>query len=208
MFVPWSQFPGDCPNVSMSPYNSAHNRIGYVEQQVGAAQFDAVVLSNECAFPSAAWYSEWAFTALDLCEARGWRCIPTVWNTGAPDLDWLPDLDALHCAMEARGHPYGLNVYPYWNVSLMSGDYRTLYTTWRHRMIQARMQCAPDFFVTELAPDGGGWSPDVQDTAAYIRATWGEFAAYGVWYIGQPLGAWPDAVWSAAQAWALAGAVG
>ena len=208
VFVPWSQFPGDCPNVSMSAYNSAHNRIGYVEQQVGAAAFDAVVLSNECAFPSAAWYAEWAFTTLDLCEARGWRCIPTVWNTGAPDLEWLAELDALHCAMEQRGHFYGLNVYPYWPVPLMSDDQRTVYTTWRHRMIQQRMQCAPDFFVTELASNGGGWSPDVQDTAAYIRATWGEFAAYGVWYIGQPLGAWPDAVWSAAQAWALAGAVG
>jgi hypothetical protein len=207
VFVPWTQFPGDCPNVSMSPYNSAVNRVQYVQQQVGAARFDMVVLTNECAWPSAAWYAEWAFVALDECEARGWRCITHVWNTGAPDLDWLPALDGLHCAIAQRGHGYGANIYPYYNVPLMTRDAMTQYTTWRHELIQPMMQCAPEWYVTELAPNGGGWSPRVDDTAAYINATRGAFRAVGVWYTGNALSGWPAAAWSDAQVVELAGRV-
>lgn len=209
VFVPWSQWPGDCPSVSMAPATSANNRIRYVEQQLGAAVFDAVVLSNECHWPDATWYAAWAMAAMDECDARGWVCAPTVWNPGAPDLNWLPELDTMHCELARRGHYYGANIYPYWPVDLLTRTLDTAYTTWRHEIIQDRMQCAPSWMVTELAPDGGGWLPDVAGTAAYIRATAGKFGFVGAWYYagGNRLPGWPDAAWSAADVMLLAGLV-
>ncbi len=198
VFVPWSQFPGDCPNVNMSPEASAADRISYVEHQRGTATFDYVVLSNECVWPDAEWYARWATAALDLCDRRGWLCIPTAWNTGAPELDWLPVLDRLHCSMARRGHPFGINIYPYYPVSLMTKNDQTQYTTYRFELIQARMECRPLWFVTELAPDGGGWPPNSGDTAAFINATMDHLDVFGVWYYGgnNPLPAWPAAIWT------------
>jgi len=206
VFVPWSQFPGDCPNMSMNPITSAVDRVRYVENQSQGATFDAIVMSNECTWPSVDFYRAWALEALDLCDARGWLCIPTVWYTGSPELEWLPALDSLHCSMARRGHPFGVNIYPYYPVSLMARDSQTQYTTWRFELIKERMVCEPLWLVTELAPDGGGWPPDVTDTAAFIKTTWGEFDGVGAWYYGgnNPLSAWPQANWTQAQMVSLA----
>lgn len=207
VFVPWTTYPGDCPNTAMSPANSAGDRLRYVESQAQGAPFDAVVLTNECAWPSAAYYRDWLLAAVAGCNARGWTCIPQVHNTGSPPLEWLPVLEPALCALAESGHYWGYNVYSYWPVSLMTRDDRTQYTTWRHELTQSRMACAPQWAVTELAPDGGGWSPAVADTAAYINATRGDFALVGVWYAGNALSAWPDARWGGAQMVELAGCI-
>lgn len=198
VFVPWSQFPGDCANTSMTPVNSVGNRLGYVQQMLGAAKFDAVVLTNECTWPSAEYYRDWLIAAAEACTARGWICIPHVHNTGTPDLAWWPVLRPALCALERGGHYFGSNIYPYYPVSLMTRSPETAYTTWRHELLRMG-ECRPSWAVTELAPDGGSWFPAVADTAAFIRATAGQFSLIGVWYYGggQPLPAWPDANWGA-----------
>ena len=194
--VPWSVFPGDCPNTAMSPVNSARNRLRYVDTRLAGALFDAVVLTNECAWPSAEYYRDWTLEALEGCDERGWTCITHVWNAGTPDLDWLPVLDDVHCEMEARGHYYGSNIYPVDDLPLMSREGIAPYTTWRHEMIMERMRCSPEWAITELAPGYGFGPPAVQDTARYLKATQGLFALVGVWYyspIPTPIG--PDANW-------------
>jgi len=207
VFVPWSLFPGDCADTGLGAAASVADRLRYVEQRVGAARWDAVVLTNECAWPSAAYYRDWLIAAAQACTARGWTCIPHVHNPGTPPLEWLPTLAPALCALERGGHYWGANIYPYDPVSLSARTPLTQYTTWRHELIQSYPGCHPRWAVTELAPDGGGWPPDVGDTAGFIRATWGKFALIGVWYYGggQPLPAWPDANWTSAQAAALAG---
>lgn len=196
VFVPWSQFPGDCPNTLMSPVNSAGDRLRYVDQMVTGAAFDLIVITNECLWPSVEYYRDWVYAVMDGCDERGWTCIPHVWNSGTPDLDWLPALDDLHCNMQERGHYYGANIYPVTDLPLMSREGITPYTTWRHEMIQDRMKCSPLWAVTELAPGYGYWPPAVEDTARYIQATEGRFALVGVWYyspIPTPIG--PEANW-------------
>lgn len=205
VFAPWSTWPGDCPNMFMSPQASAADRLNYVETMAQGAPFDAIIVSNECQFPSAAYYATWAFAVLDGCDARGWVCIPHVFSSGTPDLDWLPELDDLHCAMQARGHYFGVNVYSVADLPLMSRDGIAPWTTWRWELIKARMHCAPQWMVAELAPGFGYDPPDVGDVAAYIRATWGAFAGVGVWYTStQPTPIGPAALWRAGDMLRLA----
>lgn len=182
----------------MSSENSAGDRLRYVAQQVGSARFDAIVLTNECSWPSVEYYRDWALAAMAGCNQRGWVCIPTVWNPGTPNLDWISALDDMHCLMEEQGHIYGANIYPYWNVSLMTRNQDTQYTTYRHELIQSKMRCHPKWAITELAPDGGGWPPAVEDTTDFILDTFGKFDYIGVWvYAGNnPLPAWPLAGWT------------
>ena len=68
----------------------------------------------------------------------------------------------------------------------------------------------PRWAVTELAPDGGGWQPDVGDTAGFVRDTWGAFGLISAWYYGggNALPAWPAANWTHADMLALAGMAG
>lgn len=210
VFVPWSIWPGDCPDRTIDPVASARWRLEYVDERVTGAAFDAVVITNECAWPTAEYYAAWATETIKGCDARGWTCIPHVWNSGTPEIEWLPALDQLHCLMETHGHFYGANIYPVEELSLMSRAGITPYTTWRHEKIMPLMECSPAWAITELAPDYGGWPPDVADTAEFILATRDTFNLIGVWYyagdVGLPIG--PIANWSRANIQALAESLG
>ena len=139
---------------------------------------------------------DWLLAAIDSCDARGWTCIPHVHFTGSPELDWWPVIRPALCEMARRGHLFGMNIYPYYPVTLALHDGQTQYTTYRFELFPDT--CDVQFAVTELAPDGGGWAPDVEDTGRFIKLTLGEFALVGVWYYGgnNPLPAWPAANWS------------
>lgn len=198
----WTIFPGDCPDMSLPPATSAKLRAAYLAGQHGAARFDAAQLTNECRWPSAAYLRDWLIASVNECDARGWQCIPTVFNTGAPELDWLPTLRPALRLMREHDHLLGYNAYPYDAERMLceDSDY-TSFTTFRFRKFADHVPAGelPPIYLTEAARGDGARDPVLEDVACFAAAVEGEVIGICYWYYGIPLAPWKSAAWNNEQ---------
>lgn len=203
----WTIFPGDCADVTLSPATSARLRVEYLGGQHAGARFDAAQLTNECAWPSAAYLRDWLIAAVEQCDARGWTCIPTAFNTGSPELTWLPVLRPALRLMRERGHLLGYNAYPYDAERMLceQSDY-TSYFTFRYRRFATVVPAGelPAIYLTEAARGDGARTVVLEDAACFAAAAAGQVVAINYWYYGIPLAPWLAGAWTNAQL--LAGA--
>src|SRR5690606_39015136 len=102
---PWYNLGlGDHPDLTLSPEDSARARVRALEQYTNSLSFTAVQLTNETVWPSADYLNRWIIQAVKECNARSWACIPVVFSTGTPELDWWPTLRPALQAMRGGGH--------------------------------------------------------------------------------------------------------
>lgn len=203
----WTIWPGDCPDMSLPPATSARLRVEYLARQHGGARFSAAQLTNECAWPSAAYLRDWLIAAVGECDDRGWSCIPVTFNTGAPELTWLATLRPALRLMRERGHYLGYNAYPYdADRSLCEVNDWTSYTTYRWRKFAEEIPVdeLPLLYLTEAARGDGAQPVVIEDTTCFVAATRGEVVAINFWYDGVPLALWAGAAWSNGAKWEAA----
>jgi len=203
----WAIWPGDCPDMSLPPATSARLRVEYLERQHGGARFSAAQLTNECAWPSAAYLRDWLIAAVGECDDRGWSCIPVTFNTGAPELTWLATLRPALRLMRERGHYLGYNAYPYdADRSLCEVNDWTSYTTYRWRKFAEEIPVdeLPLLYLTEAARGDGAQPVVIEDTTCFVAATRGEVVAVNFWYDGVALAPWTGAAWSNGAKWEAA----
>lgn len=181
----------DCPDFDIDPTVSAQRFTTSVLDAVGV-RAQAIVLANECGWPSAEWLRDWIAAAAEVAAERGVRAlVPVVWNPGSPELDWVPVLAPVY--KDARiVLAWGMNVYPAReNTALATRDGFTVWTTWRYEMYRHHLRGVP-VIVTEYARGDGSEPPDFAD----IRTWWGlvrsQVDVATAWYVSGPpgLGHW------------------
>jgi len=190
----------DDPDLTLTPEASARARVQALEHFVGTLHFTAVQLTNETTWPSADYLNRWILEAVRQCDARGWECMPVVFSTGTPELDWWSALRPALRAMRASGHWLGYNAYPYQR-DLMLCDQTQLYTTWRIRLVrQAVGEDLPRVWVTEAARGAGDVPPILSDSLCFVERAFegGDYDVITLWFAGQA-DAWQAAVYAADQ---------
>ena len=187
---PWI---GDCPELYGDPVASANKWVDKAISAIGDTPYNWLVLSNECAWPSAEWLKAWIDTAVNKAAEWGVKAIvPVVFNPGAPELDWVATV-----AQAYRDSPmpacWGMNLYPAkQGVSLSQRDDWTQWTTFRYELYRNTLDGIP-MCVTEAARSDGSEAPDFDDIARFVKAYSDDFEWLTLWYDAMPLGHWPDA---------------
>ena len=181
----------DCPEMALAPAQSARRFVTRVLDDVGS-RAHAIVLANECTWPSATYTRDWVRAAAVVAAERGVRTlVPLVWNPGAPELDWVPVV-----AEAYRDAPiallWGVNLYPVRPGVPLAARGETLWTTWRYELYRWQLGGVP-IVATEFARGDGSEPPDFAD----IRTWWavaGQQLLWGTaWYAAMPLGHWHGA---------------
>lgn len=191
---PW-QGGADCPSSWTSPARSAGQ--AWAEGAIKASEgipYHWLVVSNECGgWPSQAYAREWIAGVLDQARNRRIRAVvPVVWNSGAPELAWIPGLIEVY-----RQSPlmtaWGVNLYPVTpGVPLAEYSPATFWTTWRWQQYRALLSGIP-IVVTEAARGDGSEVAVIADLVRWARAVDGSFLWSTFWYDAVPLGHWPMA---------------
>ena len=184
----------DCPDFDIDPTVSAQRFTTSVLDAVGV-RAQAIVLANECGWPSAEWLRDWIAAAAEVAAERGVRAlVPVVWNPGSPELDWVPVLAPVY--KDARiVLAWGMNVYPAReNTALATRDGFTVWTTWRYEMYRHHLRGVP-VIVTEYARGDGSEPPDFADIAAWWSLARVQVEVATAWYVSGPagLGHWKNA---------------
>ena len=197
IFRPWI---GDCPDNTAPAEVSARIWWAAVEQAIVGVRFTWLSASNECGWPSAEYLRDWILELDARARAAGIKhLIPTVFNSGAPDLTWLPVLYPAYQIVKAHGGAFGLNQYPVPQALGMTdmplGEINswTAFTTYRYMKMVAALPVGLPIIVTEAARSGGEKSPIWDDVTAYVRIVDGSLHVVTIWYFGIPLHPWEQA---------------
>lgn len=185
---------GDLPVASLPAADSARARVDAALYNLQGVPVQVVQLTNEWQPASAAYLRDWIIEAVAACDRRAVRCIPVVFNPGAPDMAWLETLRPAFRAMRASGHLLGYNAYPVSAAKLAPITPVTVWTAARWRLWRAALgDDLPPVVITEAAEYDGTRPPDLADMAAFARAVDGEVVAVCYWFAGMPLGHWSHA---------------
>lgn len=181
----------DCPEMDLAPAQSAQRFVTAVLDDVGT-RAHAVVLTNECAWPSAVYARDWVRAAAVAAAERGVRAlVPIVWNPGAPELDWVPVIaEAYRDAKIAL--LWGVNLYPARPGVPLSARGETLWTTWRYELYRWQLGGVP-IVATEYARGDGSEPPEFGDVRTWWGVARGQLLWATAWYAAMPLGHWHGA---------------
>lgn len=181
----------DCPEMDLAPAQSAQRFVTAVLDDVGT-RAHAVVLANECAWPSAVYARDWVRAAAVAAAERGVRAlVPIVWNPGAPELDWVPVIaEAYRDAKIAL--LWGVNLYPARPGVPLSARGETLWTTWRYELYRWQLGGVP-IVATEYARGDGSEPPEFGDVRTWWGVARGQLLWATAWYAAMPLGHWHGA---------------
>ncbi|HML22081.1 MAG TPA: hypothetical protein PKD09_10545 [Aggregatilinea sp.] len=186
-YVIWRAWP-DCPAMLDDVAASVRARLDYIDQVTRHSSFDALQLTNECAWPSPSYLNAWTLEALSQARAR-WpdkTIIPWVWAPGTFDLEWLPVIRPALAEMAAHGDLFGLNLYPARaGVPLSTRDLWTVWTTWRYEMIRVLMEPGADpcFAVTEAGAGDGNMALTPGDAGAFVAGIDGDVCVVTLWHL-------------------------
>lgn len=186
---PWI---GDCPATwDGAPDANARTWVNRAVDATAGVPRHWLVLSNECGgWPSLDYARDWIAAALDQAARRGVRAaVPVVWNSGAPELHWVPALAPVYHAAPVAA-AWGVNVYPVTRgVALAERSLGTLWTTWRWQMYRDALGGLP-LIATEAARGDGSERAEISDLGRWAREVDGVFAWATFWYAAMPLGNW------------------
>jgi hypothetical protein len=191
--VAWRAPVGDCPDNTHPAEISARVWWSTVMAGSGQVTYTWLVISNECWWPSGEYLRDWISEIVDRARAAGVpRIVPTVFNSGAPDLAWSQILRPVLIKLRDAGGCIGFNAYPVKpDAGLADYDSWNQYTVYRYELLD--LPTGLPVCITEFAAGDGNQLVDFQDIAGYVRRVNGTVLWATAWYDAMELSAWPRA---------------